>query len=189
MIFSNDHNLIKETVEVFRENAEATAHRDHTTRQAALSQFSAEFHSGKGAFDRLMDGVNRLPRPMLALGTIGLMAAAMVDPIWFAVRMQGIALVPEPLWWLLGIVVSFYFGGRAQLKSQEFHRGIAATLANAEQIRSNILDFENNQQKQGDSDDNPALLAWIRASGARGTSEDRDDGGEVTPAAAGRGGL
>ena len=26
--------------------------------------------------------------------------------------MQGLALVPEPLWWLMGAIVSFYFGAR-----------------------------------------------------------------------------
>ena len=46
----------------------------------------------------------------MAIGTIGLFVSAMIDPIWFASRMQGIALVPEPLWWLLGAIVSFYFG-------------------------------------------------------------------------------
>lgn len=26
--------------------------------------------------------------------------------------MDGLALVPEPLWWLMGAIVSFYFGSR-----------------------------------------------------------------------------
>jgi hypothetical protein len=43
--------------------------------------------------------------------------------------MQGIALVPEPLWWLLGVIVSFYFGARYQVKSQDFQRSIAQTVA------------------------------------------------------------
>ena len=36
----------------------------------------------------------------------------MVNPIWFASRMQGIALVPQPLWWLMGAIVSSYFVAR-----------------------------------------------------------------------------
>ncbi|MEL6736146.1 MAG: 3TM-type holin, partial [Pseudomonadota bacterium] len=39
--------------------------------------------------------------------------------------------VPEPLWWLLGAVVSFYFGARHQTKGQEFQRSLAETLARA----------------------------------------------------------
>jgi hypothetical protein len=36
----------------------------------------------------------------------------MADPVGFAGRMQGLALVPDQLWWLLGAIVSFYFGAR-----------------------------------------------------------------------------
>ena len=30
----------------------------------------------------------------------------------FSARMVGLNAVPEPLWWLLGAVVAFYFGAR-----------------------------------------------------------------------------
>ncbi|KFI27395.1 hypothetical protein CDV50_12240 [Haematobacter massiliensis] len=63
-------------------------------------------------YDRVIDGLNRLPRPLLALGTIGLFIHAMMEPEAFARRMTGLAAVPEPLWWLLGAVVSFHFGAR-----------------------------------------------------------------------------
>jgi len=63
-------------------------------------------------FDRLIDGVNRMPRPLLALGTLGFFAYAMAAPDSFASRMRAMAQVPEPLWWLLGAIVSFYFGAR-----------------------------------------------------------------------------
>ena len=116
-------NVLKETAEVFRENAEAAGQRDAMISHAALAQFAAEFAlPRRGLFDRAMDAINRIPRPALALGTLGLFVTAMVDPIWFAARMQGISLVPEPLWWLLGAIVSFYFGARHQTKSQEFQR-------------------------------------------------------------------
>ncbi|MFW8636428.1 holin family protein [Cribrihabitans pelagius] len=143
MVFGGQRNVLRETVEVFRENAEAGASRAYELRAAALSQFGAEFRPGrKGRFDRFMDGVNRLPRPMLALGTIGLMAAALVDPLWFAARMQGIALVPEPLWWLLGVIVSFYFGARHQVKAQQFQEGIAASMARLPEAAGNIAVLE-----------------------------------------------
>ena len=61
----------------------------------------------------------------------------MVDPVWFAARMQGIALVPEPLWWLMGAIVSFYFGARHQAKGQDFQRSIAASLAATPQVVEN----------------------------------------------------
>ncbi|WP_375262413.1 holin family protein [Palleronia sp.] len=121
---------IAETAAIFRENAENRAVREVELRDGALEQFAAEFrHAEKGGFDRFMDGVNRIPRPAMAVGTLGLFVAAMVDPVWFASRMEGIALVPEPLWWLLGAIVSFYFGARHQAKGQEFQRAAAKTAA------------------------------------------------------------
>ena len=122
--------VVAETVEVFRENSEGRAQRISDERTAAIAQFAAEFaHARKSVFDRFVDALNRLPRPMLALGTIGLFVSAMVAPRWFADRMVGVALIPEPMWWLMGAVVSFYFGSRYQAKGQEFQRSVAETIA------------------------------------------------------------
>lgn len=128
MLFGEGRNALTETVEVFRENAEQGAIRDLRRGEAALGQFAAEFaRPPAGLFDRVIDGLNRLPRPAMALGTLGLFGAAMVDPVWFGERMQGLALVPEPLWWLMGAIVSFYFGARHQAKVQDFQRAVAET--------------------------------------------------------------
>jgi hypothetical protein len=82
-------------------------------QMAALQQLGEEYqHPALSWFDRMVNGLNRLPRPFLAFGTIGLFVYAMVDPEAFAVRMVGLNAVPEPLWWLLGAIVAFYFGAR-----------------------------------------------------------------------------
>ena len=82
-------------------------------QMAALSQLGHEYQMPTlGWFDRMVNGLNRLPRPCLAFGTIGLFIYAMIDPTAFAARMVGLNAVPEPLWWLLGAVVAFYFGAR-----------------------------------------------------------------------------
>lgn len=176
-LFGDNRNLVARTAEVFRENAEAGAARRTAERGAALTQFEGEFAVPRsGGFDRFMDGVNRLPRPALALGTMGLFITAMVDPVWFAARMQGIALVPEPLWWLLGVIVSFYFGARHQFKGQAFQRSIVQTAARAPQIAASIEALERAHPTRpraadtgGDADAtliatapdaNPALQAW-----------------------------
>ena len=165
-LFGSGTNIIKDTAEVFMENTEAAAEREAAWRAAALSEFAAEFaQPRKGLFDRVMDGVNRLPRPALAMGTLGLFVAAMVDPVWFAARMQGIALVPEPLWWLMGAIVSFYFGARAQLKGQEFRRSLAGTMAQTGAVIRNVEALEAMRAGAAAADDaNPALDAWRQAS-------------------------
>jgi hypothetical protein len=94
-------------------------------RLAAVGQFGAEFAAaGSSRFDRFVNGLNRLPRPLLALGTPGLFVYAMVEPAGFSTRMQGLGYVPEPLWWLLGAIVSFYFGAR-ELHHQRSRTGVA----------------------------------------------------------------
>lgn len=180
MVFGNNMNYLKDTVEVFRENAEQDATRQHALRVDVLNQFGREFDVSKtSVFDRVIDGVNRLPRPALALGTLALFVAAMIDPIWFSERMQGIALVPEPLWWLLGVIVSFYFGARYQVKSQQFQESIARSVALAPKIVDNIQNLREldalspgvagsgSDAKLGivslQKDQNPALDAWHRA--------------------------
>ncbi|AJE46295.1 holin family protein [Celeribacter indicus] len=139
LMFGDGRNVVKDTAEVFFENAEGAADREAGHRKAAMEQFAAEFAAPRtGYFDRVMDALNRVPRPLMAFGTIGLCISAMVDPIWFASRMQGIALIPEPMWWLLGTIVSFYFGARYQVKSQEFQRSVAATMAQAPVVKANL---------------------------------------------------
>jgi Holin of 3TMs, for gene-transfer release len=99
--------------EVFVGNRAARDAAGHEAFMAALGSFGEEFrHRGAGRFDGFVNGLNRLPRPLLALGTLGLFVYAMAEPAGFTQRMQGLAHVPDPLWWLLGAVVSFYFGAR-----------------------------------------------------------------------------
>lgn len=130
MLFGSNRNVLVETAQVFRENSENAGVRQAALQDAALQQLAAEFaRPTRGAFDRIVDGLNRLPRPMLAFGTLALLGSAMSSPEWFAARMAGLAMVPEPLWWLLGAIVSFYFGARHQVKGQEFQRAIADTLS------------------------------------------------------------
>ena len=127
-LFGGGRNVVRDTAEVFRVNAEAEAARTAAFQNAALGQFATEFaHARHGGFDRFIDGLNRVPRPAMALGVLFLLGSAMVDPIWFGSRMAGLALVPEPLWWLLGAIVSFYFGARHQSKTQDFQQSAAAT--------------------------------------------------------------
>ena len=160
-IFGDGRNALVETAEVFRVNAEKSDERAMQMSEATLKQFAAEFlHPRKGIFDRFIDGINRLPRPMLALGTIALFVTAMFDPAWFSQRMLGIQLVPEPLWWLMGAIVSFYFGARHQAKGQEFQRSVAQTLALAAAVQSKPEVDEKASEASILATDNAALDDW-----------------------------
>ena len=93
----------KGVAEVFVPSATKRLELSAEAQMAALQQLGEEYqHPSLGWFDRMVNGLNRLPRPMLAFGTLGLFTYAMVDPEAFAHRMVGLNAVPEPLWWLLG---------------------------------------------------------------------------------------
>jgi len=179
LVFGAGRNVVRETAEVFRENAEAGAVRDAEAQVRALEQLAKEFADReKGRFDRVMDGVNRMPRPAMAFGILLLFTLSMTDPVWFASRMQGLSLVPEPLWWLLGAIVSFYFGARHQFVGQEFQRSIAQSLARVPQVVENnralqTLATQTNGIAETDPEqsfelgaivasNNPALEEWRR---------------------------
>ncbi|MEM8537333.1 MAG: 3TM-type holin [Pseudomonadota bacterium] len=152
-LFGDGRNVLAETAEVFRENTEKSAIRAADARADSLAQFAAEFRlPRKGLFDRFVDALNRLPRPALALGTIWLFVMAMYQPDRFADGMAGLAQVPEPLWWLMGAIVSFYFGARHQAKAQDFQRSLALGVA-------------TRQHAPKAEPENPALAEWQASDG------------------------
>lgn len=139
---------VTDVVEVFRPNATELSKLNHETQIAVLKQFTGEFtDSGTGWFDQFVNGLNRLPRPFLALGTIGLFTFAMSAPAAFAERMKGLAYVPDPLWWLLGAVVSFYFGAR-ELHYRRRNTG-NTTLKQAAQIHARPTAQTREQWSEG----------------------------------------
>ena len=116
--------------EVFLPSATKKMELSAEAQMAALRQLGEEYqHPALSWFDRLVNGLNRLPRPFLAFGTIGLFSYAMVDPEAFAHRMVGLNAVPEPLWWLLGAIVAFYFGARETYYFR--NRGVVSPFAGA----------------------------------------------------------
>ena len=143
---------VKDVSEVFTANATRRMELSAQAQAAALAQNGAEFATpGDGLFDRFVNGLNRLPRPLLAFGTLGLFVYAMVDPSGFGERMVGLNLVPDPLWWLLGAIVSFYFGAR------EAHYFRTRPVLAAETRRTGSA-------SAGDA--NPALDDWRQAADA-----------------------
>ncbi|MEM8572465.1 MAG: holin family protein [Pseudomonadota bacterium] len=104
---------VQGVAEVFVGNAAERDRADLERIKGAQEELQSEFsRAPSGPFDTFVNALNRLPRPLLAIGTIGLFVYAMADPAGFSMRMQGLAYAPEQLWWLLGAIVSFYFGAR-----------------------------------------------------------------------------
>lgn len=91
----------------------------------AIARIEAEF--ARGGFDGLVNGLNRLPRPLLMLGVVAVGAYAMLDPAGLAARAQALAGMPEPLWWLSGAMLGLHFIGREGHYWRNRLRGIADT--------------------------------------------------------------
>jgi hypothetical protein len=134
----------KGVAEIFVPSATKRMELSAEAQMAALRQLGEEYqHPALSWFDRMVNGLNRLPRPCLAFGTLGLFTYAMVDPEAFARRMVGLNAVPEPLWWLLGAIVAFYFGAR---ETHYFRsRAVSSPFAS-----------------QGAAEENAALEDWRR---------------------------
>lgn len=74
-------------------------------------------------FDSLINGLNRLPRPLFAFWVMWLL---FVGPMWMYDEwnraITALASLPDGVWNLVSIVIGFYFAGRMQIKSQDFKR-------------------------------------------------------------------
>jgi len=118
----------KEVAEVFVENKENKGQRLHeqvmgelNRDMASLQQFASEFHSRQNRtwWDSFVDGLNRLPRPLLTIAILGFFVLAPLDPARFLEIAKAYELMPPGYWALVSVIIGFYFGGRMQLKAQD----------------------------------------------------------------------
>lgn len=176
-------NTVAKVASVFVGDKGAREAAGHDETMAVLGQFATEFRTlqNRTWWDAFIDGLNRLPRPAMALGTIGLFVYAMTDPVGFGIRMQGLALVPDELWYLLGAIVGFYFGARELSKARSTAQDTAVGIARVKAVTENIrelrtlrrpdtpgiarIDDEQFRRELAETDkpmSNAAILEWNR---------------------------
>lgn len=123
-IFKSGQSL----TEVFVEGKEKKAQRKHEENMAdidhdlaSLKQFSTEFlqKQNRSWWDSFVDGLNRLPRPLLVGAILSFFVLAPLNPTKFLEIAEAYKLMPPGYWALLSIIIGFYFGGRMQLKAQD----------------------------------------------------------------------
>jgi len=95
-----------------KEGREKAYHAEQVALQDAYAREFSYAASTRSWWDILWDGINRMPRPLMALGTVGLFVYAVADPPGFTVAMTALQAVPQEMWVVLGVVITFYFGGR-----------------------------------------------------------------------------
>ncbi|MDB6176948.1 holin family protein [Paracoccus sp. Z330] len=147
--------------EVFTRNQTRKMELEEAAYSQAVSQFGQEFAvQQSGVFNSLVNGLNRLPRPLLALGTMGLFVYAMIEPTGFGLRMQGLQQVPEPLWWLLGAIVGFYFGAREAHYFRHRNWSVPENGAMAKSASATPQMLQGWVAPKEDFADNAALRDW-----------------------------
>lgn len=107
------------------------------TDTAVQQQFAAEFRrlDRRIWFDSLIDGLNRLPRPVIVVMIIGYFLASCRDPEEFQIINLSLDAVPERMWLIAGVIVTFYFGARELQKSRDQKSMALSAEAFAEQQR------------------------------------------------------
>ena len=134
---------------------------EYSYKLKVLEQFQAYTTSEKGSwFERFVGGLNALPRPILAIGTIYLIGYSVVDPGKATAAYLSLQNIPTELWAMLGIVVSFYMGGRLQIKSLNAKEK-AQRLENMEKTSNLIMDMidrlDAKQEKSNTNNTSPTV--------------------------------
>lgn len=114
---------IKEVAEVFfgnkKERDQTTAKNDYDEQVELHKEQAAGYtHNAvnRNWFDSLVDGVNRLVRPLMTYGIIALFLWAGVDPARFTVTMAAMNTIPDMLWTIMAMILGFWFGSRVLAK-------------------------------------------------------------------------
>ena len=128
---------IKDVAEIFTPNAEKSEQRGADERMALMKAYETEFTARQGRtwLDSLVDSFNRIIRPTIATVVLVGLALAFFDPDGFLRISRALTSVPDGYWALLSLIVAFYFGGRMQLKSQDFQFKTAQAQAVSELLQ------------------------------------------------------
>ena len=88
----------------------------HSEQESAFdvlqAEAAAQSRENRNWFDSLIDGINRIPRPLGFFSVIGILIWCPIDPASFANAMVSYQLVPEWLALIVGQVFLMFYGGR-----------------------------------------------------------------------------
>lgn len=106
---------------------------------AIINQYAAEYvaRQHRTWWDSFVDGLNRLVRPGLALGSQLAFVWVWWDPVSFAECMQALQLVPEMLWYIWLTIFGFFFGGRIIEKAPKTWKVEPRAMEVAREIAAN----------------------------------------------------
>ncbi len=127
---------------------------EHSEQEAAFNELSSEAaaqqRDNRNWFDTLVDGLNRLPRPIIAFGVLAAMIWCPIDPVGFSATMQAYTLVPQWLALIFGQIILLFFGGRMLDKwnmNPTDPKVVSATIAHIKELRDMDGKVQTSQQQ------------------------------------------
>ncbi len=143
---------------IFTDNKENSAQRDSDEQMALMQAYQAEFHARQQRtwIDAVADGFNRLVRPFIVILVVSIFVVAYVSPPQLTQISAALANVPQGYWALLSVIIAFYFGGRMQLKAQQFRfdehqaRAVKALMESKKAFRRLEIDRDEPDTLIGD---------------------------------------
>ena len=150
-----------------KDTAEANLHAEQI---AAIQSAAAEFapRANRTRWDSFIDGLNRLPRPLLAFMVIAVLVWAPLDPIGFARVMTAYGLIPEWLVIVMGQVILLFCGGRML---ERWPGRLAGPSADTVQSTLALMDSLSRQgatrTAPREAESNASLRAWLAQSSAQ----------------------
>lgn len=136
--------------------------RDMSAAQADMAsqqQFASEFQyrGDRTWFDSLIDGVNRLVRPVLVFTVFTMFPMAYYNPQEFAILMSSLSLIPEPVWTLFFLIVGFYLPSRMIEKVNAKKAAGGITQQQAKEVREGAKEIIALRPTEQEIDDLPWL--------------------------------
>lgn len=169
---------------------ESNVHDEQMQAGQTYASENLQIRMNRTWWDSLIDGINRLPRPLIAFIVIAeFFVWPVIDPISFGKAMTAYQLVPQWLAVIAGQIILLYFGGRMMDKwpeVREFSKEKVANVLNAmkdiEKLRPqpkslppakpkpmDAAEFDQEWSKiTSDSDEpisNEAIIEWNRRRG------------------------
>lgn len=84
----------------------------HSENIERLKQAGFYVGYGRTWWDSLVDGINRLVRPLFTGGVLYWFYFCATDPIAFTASVVALQAMPTAFWGLLGTIIVFWFGGK-----------------------------------------------------------------------------
>jgi hypothetical protein len=152
-------------IETIWGSAENDAARSARRRGRATRQFAGEFRrlETRTAWDAFVDGLNRLPRPTLVILVLGYFVLAYADPTEFQILNTALEGVPKPAWYLLGAIVTFYFGARELDKGRKTKLALSESQFAEQQRRIAELREQPSEDDADGTADRMSDAAYRRA--------------------------